>query len=185
VNAVIERCTNCGVEHEPSHVGPCEVCGSELRYCCQRHSREIGWLDGPACPVCARETEARRARPAPAPPPPVERPTPARPTMRRPARRPRRPDPREVLREGAGEILPHVATGASLAIRVVRAIFILVRTVFLWALLGAAAAIAYAYLLGGEVLWLMIFGLSNGAAIGLFLGIILALGSIFTRATRS
>ena len=177
MNTVVERCPNCGVEHQPSHVGPCEVCGSELRYWCTRHSRTIGWLEGEECPVCTREAEAKAAPPPPAPRPRVERRPARRPTTPPPARRDRRPAPRV----GAGEILPHVATGASLAIRVIHALFVLVRTVFLWAVLGAVAGAGYGYLTGSDLIWIGLFGLTNGALIGLFFGFILALRVLLTR----
>lgn len=189
-DAVVERCPNCGVEHPPTHEGPCEVCGHALRFWCQRHGQEAGWLDGVDCPLCVREAAAREAaaRKPPPPPPrrvPVEpRPrarTAARPTARRPAGPPRRRDRGAVLREGAGEILPHVATGAGVAFRVVRALFVVVRTVILWALLGAMGGAAYAFLVGGELVWLALFGLSTGGGIGLFFGIILALRTLFAR----
>jgi hypothetical protein len=183
VNAVVERCTSCGVEHEASHVGPCEVCGGELRYWCARHRGDAGWLEGPECPLCARETAARRAPPPPppAPAPRVERRPSTRSPTRAPAGLPPRRDPREVLRDGAEEILPHVATGASVAFRLVRALFVLVRTVFLWALLGAGAGAAYAYFVGADPVWTAVFGLSNGAVVGLFFGVILALRTLFAR----
>lgn len=86
-----------------------------------------------------------------------------------------------MLREGAGEVLPHVAAGAGLAFRVVRALFVVVRTVILWALLGAMGGAAYAFLVGGELVWLALFGLSVGGGIGLFFGLILALRTLFAR----
>ena len=82
---------------------------------------------------------------------------------------------------GAREILPHVATGASLAIRVIHALFVLVRTVFLWAVLGAVAGAGYGYLTGSDLIWVGLFGLTNGALIGLFFGFILALRVLFAR----
>ena len=167
MSAVVERCPNCGVEHDPSHEGPCEVCGSVLGYWCRRHGAEIGWLSGPECPRCAREVEARRKAPRPAPPPSTPR-------------LPRR-DPHEVLRERAGEVLPHVATGAGLALRLVGALLVLVRTVILWGVLGGVVGAVAAPLVGGDPLWVGLFGASIGAAVGLFLGIILALGRLFAR----
>ncbi|HEX2187289.1 MAG TPA: hypothetical protein VHG51_00255, partial [Longimicrobiaceae bacterium] len=65
MSRVVERCTVCGTEHAPTHVGPCEACGGEVRFWCARHGPEAGWLDGPVCPACEREAAAR-----PAPPPP-------------------------------------------------------------------------------------------------------------------
>jgi hypothetical protein len=72
VKRVIERCPNCGVEHDDAHGGACEVCGTTLRYWCRVHSREIGWLDAPECPRCAAESAAYSPR-VPTPPPPAPR----------------------------------------------------------------------------------------------------------------
>lgn len=75
---VIDRCPNCGVEHDDAVGGTCEVCGTQLRFWCRVHSREIGWLDSPECPRCDAELGTRRpsapppAPPAPAPLPPRE-----------------------------------------------------------------------------------------------------------------
>ena len=74
---IVERCPNCGVEHDVAEVGECEACGSALRYWCRTHSREIGWLEGGECPRCPPGTARIKPRPAPAaprataPPPPA------------------------------------------------------------------------------------------------------------------
>jgi len=98
VKRVIDRCPNCGVEHDDARGGTCEVCGTTLRFWCRVHSREIGWLNAPECPRCAAEAAAPPARPAPprpapprAPAPPAERPTVIRP--RRPAPPVAEPEP--------------------------------------------------------------------------------------------
>jgi hypothetical protein len=52
---VVERCPTCGVEHDLSDAAECEACHTPLRPWCRRHSRDTGWLDGPACPRCADE----------------------------------------------------------------------------------------------------------------------------------
>ena len=36
---VIERCPNCGVEHDDPKGGECEVCGTALRFWCRVHGR--------------------------------------------------------------------------------------------------------------------------------------------------
>jgi hypothetical protein len=189
VNAVVERCPNCGVEHDVSHTGPCEVCGHELRYWCQRHSRDIGWLSGPECAVCQRETEAGR-RPPPAPPrPPAPPPAPRRSPERRPSPEPRyeprapveRRPPRRVRAE---DVLPHVVTGAGLALHLLRAAVVLVRSILLWSFLGAAAGAGYALLVGEDLLWIAGFGLINGAVLGFFLGVLAALATLFRSARR-
>jgi hypothetical protein len=95
VKRVIERCPNCGVEHDDPKGGACEVCGTPLRFWCRVHSKEIGWLDSEACPRCAAEAARPTPPPrAPATPPPA-RPTPAPPPTRPapPPTRPRRPEP--------------------------------------------------------------------------------------------
>lgn len=182
MNAVVERCPNCGVEHDVAHTGPCEVCGHELRYWCQRHSRDVGWLSGPECATCQRETEAARTAP---PPPPAPRPPARAPRMPERRAEPRPPvarlPPRRVRAE---DVIPHVATGAGVALRVVKAVAALVRAVLLWAFLGAAAGVAYAFLTGVDVLWTAAFGLVNGAALGFFLGLLAALATLFRRARR-
>jgi hypothetical protein len=94
---VIERCPNCGVEHDDPKGGACEVCGTTLRFWCRVHSKEIGWLDSDVCPRCAAEAATAPARPPAAPPPPRAPAPPPRPTPPAPAPpppRPRRPAPR-------------------------------------------------------------------------------------------
>jgi hypothetical protein len=88
VKRVIERCPNCGVEHDDDPKGgACEVCGTPLRFWCRVHSKEIGWLNSATCPRCAAEA----ARPTPPPrPPAAPAPTPA-PTRAAPASPPPRP----------------------------------------------------------------------------------------------
>ena len=95
-------------------------------------------------------------------------------------RLPRR-DPHEVLRERAGEVLPHVATGASLALRVLGALLVLVRTVVVCGVLGGLVGIAAGPVARGEILWVGLFGATIGGAVGLFLGVILALRRLFAR----
>ena len=92
---VVQRCPSCGVEHDACEDGACEACGTPLRAWCRRHGRDVGWLEGPACPRCAED--AARPRPAPAPraAPPVPPPAPVRPPE--PSRWPGR-SPREILR---------------------------------------------------------------------------------------
>jgi hypothetical protein len=70
---VVERCPSCGVEHEAPGDGTCEACGTALRHWCRVHGTEIGWLDEPACRLCAEEA-ARPPVPQPAPAPRVTRP---------------------------------------------------------------------------------------------------------------
>jgi len=93
---VIDRCPNCGVEHDEARGGTCEVCGTTLRFWCRVHSREIGWLDAPECPRCSAEAAAPPARPRPAPPRTPARPPAPPPTVIR-TRRP--PPPPVVERE--------------------------------------------------------------------------------------
>lgn len=69
MKSIVERCPQCGVEHD-ERVHECEACGSAVRYWCRAHSGQIGWLDGPACSHCA--SRPRRA------PHPAPRPTPRR-----------------------------------------------------------------------------------------------------------
>jgi hypothetical protein len=72
---IVERCPNCGVEHDVAEVGECEACGSPLRYWCRTHSREIGWLESAECPRCPPGTARVKPRPAPPPSPPTPRAT--------------------------------------------------------------------------------------------------------------
>ena len=82
MSRVVERCTVCGTEHAPTHVGPCEACGGDLGFWCARHGAEVGWLPDRTCPACAAEAAARAAppppRPAPASTPPARDPRPNR-----------------------------------------------------------------------------------------------------------
>lgn len=93
MNRVVDRCPNCGVEHDDARGGTCEVCGTTLRYWCRVHSREIGWLNAPECPRCAAEAAAPPARPAPPRSAPPRAPAPAPPAERPTVIRPRRPAP--------------------------------------------------------------------------------------------
>lgn len=88
---VIDRCPNCGVEHDDAVGGTCEVCGTQLRFWCRVHSKEIGWLDSPECPRCAAELGGRRTS---APPPAASPPAPMPPRERIPEPRAERgPEP--------------------------------------------------------------------------------------------
>jgi hypothetical protein len=102
---VVERCPSCGVEHDRSHSVGCEACGTALRPWCRRHSREAGWLDGPACPRCAEEAVRTAAMPrgravAAAAPFAAAGPDGAKPTAW-PGR-----SPREILRGGSSREAP-------------------------------------------------------------------------------
>lgn len=104
---VVERCPSCGVEHDVSADSLCEACDTPLRAWCRAHSRETGWLDGPACARCAKEDAPRPAaapptaslpaaavpavvRPAPAPESRFTSPPPKPPSVRPPLGRPLR-----------------------------------------------------------------------------------------------
>jgi hypothetical protein len=178
VKRVVERCPNCGVEHDDPKGGACEVCGTTLRYWCRAHSREIGWLEGPSCPRCATEAAGRiPSRPAPRPPaaeptvtarphrpPPVAaEPPPPRyapppdlypPTESYPPAEayppPMRRDPREEMEMPTAEDLrPHLEAGARVAGRMFSAIFAVIRAVIFWGLLGLIAGGAFAWY-GGQ-----------------------------------
>jgi hypothetical protein len=118
MNRIVERCPSCGVEHD-HRVDECEACGNAVRYWCRTHSREVGWLAGPACLRCDEE-EARRAprpRPTRAPPPstlpPYPRfpPTPAAPVV--PPPRPAKADelPRGLVERLFDSLLTATLTG--------------------------------------------------------------------------
>ena len=230
---VIERCPNCGVEHDNPKGGACEVCGTTLRFWCRLHSREIGWLDSETCPRCAAEaaTAPVPAPRAPAPPaaPPPPRP-PARPTPAPPPR-PRRPAPRVepvdepfderveepveeeviilspgmpprrvprpwggrdagvVIREGAEDLAPYAAAGASMAVRLMLGLFAILRSVVFWGGLGAIGGFMFPDVLaaGGanpEPVWTAMAGAMIGGALGLFFGTIRALRIMFSQRTR-
>lgn len=215
---VIERCPNCGVEHDDPQGGACEVCGTPLRFWCRVHSREIGWLDSAACPRCAAELSAPAPAPrAPAPPrrptPPTPRvPEPAMPSARRPAatrpveepfeepvviirpgpppRRMPRPwggrDAGVVLREGAEDLAPYAAAGATFAVRMMLALFAVVRSVIFWGALGAVGGFLFPEVLatGGaqpDPLWTAMFGGMVGGGVGLFFGAFRALRILFAQ----
>jgi hypothetical protein len=203
---VIERCPNCGVEHDDPKGGACEVCGTQLRYWCRLHGKQIGFLDSPACPRCA--AEAARPVPPPRPPaaPPPPREVPPAPRPRRPAhpeppmpsrvepappwaaepstRRPRPwggRDPGVVMREGAEDLAPYAAAGATFAVRLMLAVFAVVRSVIGWGLLGALGGFFYASSTGGQLdpLWTAAFGAMVGGGVGLLFGAIRALRILF------
>lgn len=224
---VIERCPNCGVEHDDPKGGPCEVCGTTLRFWCRVHSKEIGWLDSAACPRCAAEAAAPTPPSRPVPPPP-RAPEPRRPTPAPPGRTPatprvpdptlpppRRPEPTDpfeepvviigrgrpprrmprpwggrdtgvVLREGAEDLAPYAVAGATAAVRMMLALFAVVRSVIFWGLLGAAGGFFFpGYVSGGNAqadpLWTAMFGGMIGGGVGLFFGAIRALRILFAQ----
>lgn len=238
---VIERCPNCGVEHDDPKGGACEVCGTTLRFWCRVHSKEIGWLESGTCPSCAAEaarpTPPPRAPaapppPRPAPPPtrpaPAPRPTPAPPPRPRhpdppmpsrmepeppahagedegvvwievpPAGVPRRTraprpwggrDPGVVMREGAEELAPYAAAGATMAVRMVHAFFALVKSVIVWGLLGALAGFFFpqfaAQIAGNQdPVWTAMAGAMIGGGLGLFFGTIRATRILFAAQRR-
>jgi hypothetical protein len=194
VKRVIERCPNCGVEHDDPVGGQCEVCGTRLRYWCRVHGPEIGFMDTAACPRCAVEA----ARPAPPPRAPVPPPSraPRRPAPTPPPTRveadevpgwdvppPRRRspwggrEPRVVIRDGAEDLAPIAAEGA---VRLLRAFFTFVRTVIGWTMFGALAGGVYAYAVGADVIYSALFGGMVGGIAGLILGGLRALLILFS-----
>jgi hypothetical protein len=190
MSRVVARCPNCGVENDDARGGPCEVCGTELRFWCRVHGAETGWLDSPDCPRCAAEEQARRSRPAPRPAP---APGPSRwrrraPVERAPAERPYVPepgrDPREVLREGAEDLRPYMVAGADVAGRLVRAMFAVIRSVIFFGVLGAIVGGVFAYNQRGDLVWPLISGALIGGAVGLFFGGIGALRILFAGRPR-
>ncbi len=183
MSRVVARCPNCGVEHDDATGGPCEVCGTTLRYWCRLHEAETGWLTTPECPRCAAEAAERRSRPAP---PPAE---PARRRLRVPAERPYTPmeparDPREVLREGAEDLRPYMVAGADAAGRMIRAFFAVVRNVIVFGVLGAIVGGFFAYNQRGDLVWPVISGALIGAGAGFFFGVIGALRVLFAGRRR-
>ena len=193
---VIERCPNCGVEHDDPVGGQCEVCGTQLRYWCRVHGPEIGFMDTAACPRCAAEA-ARPTPPPRAPAPPSSaprRPTPTRveadapPRTVPPPRRTRSPwggrDPRVVIIDGAEDLAPYAAAGASFAVRLLRAFFTLLRTAIGWTILGALAGGVYAYYVGGDVVYTAAFGAMTAGILGLIIGGLRALLILFGPSSR-
>jgi hypothetical protein len=201
VTRVVERCPNCGVEHDDPVGGQCEVCGTQLRYWCRVHGPEIGFMDTAACPRCAAEA-ARPVpppRPAPAPPPTTRaphRPAPTRveadeppawtreePRIVRPEpRAPRRPgwggrEPHVVIRDGAEDLAPIAAAGA---VRLVRAFFALLRAVVGWTIFGAVAGGVYASYIGADVVYSALFGAMVAGCAGLIVGGLRALMILFS-----
>lgn len=209
---VIERCPNCGVEHDDPKGGPCEVCGTTLRFWCRVHSKEIGWLDSEACPGCAAELSRPVPPPrppaapppsaAPSPPPRPRRPAPTRVEADEPAwtevppRRPTRPvrrprpwggrDPRVVIMEGAEDVAPYAEFGASMAVRMVRAFFVVIGSVVGWGLVGAAVGFFFpdVFVMGGanpDPVWTVMAGAMVGGGFGLFIGTLRALRILFSQ----
>jgi hypothetical protein len=188
VSRVIARCPNCGVEHDDATGGPCEVCGTTLRFWCRLHGAETGWLDSPECPRCAAEAEARRSRPVPPPAaPPRRRRTRVERPYAPPAERPFAPpgrDPRDVLREGAEDLRPYVVAGGAVAGRMIRALFAVVRNVIVFGIVGAIVGGVFAYNQRGDLVWPVISGALIGAGVGLFFGLIGALRILFSAPRR-
>jgi hypothetical protein len=169
---VVERCPSCGVEHDLSDAVECEACGTALRPWCRRHSREAGWLDGPACPHCVKEDAPVRPPAVPVPPlplrplPPFPRhpsrvKVPARPVMRGLGAPP--PSPRQRLAAGR----PLMKAGAGVG-----------------GLLGAVAGLLAIFdtgipLTGPPLQW----GL-GGAAVGLVVTVVVALLGIVSDSSR-
>ena len=189
---VVERCPNCGVEHDDPKGGECEVCGTRLRYWCRVHGPEIGFMDTAACPRCA--AEAARPVPPPRAPAPPPSSAPRRPAPTRvepddgpewaPAPPPRRTrttwggrEPRVVIRDGAEDLAPIAAEGA---VRLVRAFFTLIRTVIGWTLFGALAGGVYASYIGADVVYSALFGAMVAGIAGLILGGLRALLILFS-----
>ena len=204
MSRVVERCTVCGTEHALTHVGPCEACGGELGFWCARHGAEVGWLPDRACPACAAEAAARAAPPPPptrTSAPPYEAPPPRRPPPAEapPPPRPRRPvgasppAPRPSggrLRVEMSRRAPDLAAGgASFAWRLLRALFVLARSMLGFGFLGGVLGLGYGLFatgtdLGGgvalhtldpQVLWMAIFGVMAGGALGFLVGVVRAL----------
>ncbi len=123
-----------------------------------------------------------------------------------PARRPRRPaDARPpvvvpsgpegpVLRDEVARHLPGIAAGgASLAWRLLTGFFALVRATIFWGLLGGLLGLGYGLFatgtdLGGgvafhtvdpQVLWMGVFGMMGGGALGFVIGLARALRILF------
>lgn len=85
MSKVVDRCPSCGVEHDHP-VYECEACGSDVRFWCRTHSRDIGWLETDVCPRCP-PTAARPRPPRPvAAPPPAASPAPAQTDAATPSR---------------------------------------------------------------------------------------------------
>jgi hypothetical protein len=190
---VIERCPNCGVEHDDPVGGQCEVCGTQLRYWCRVHGPEIGFMDTAACPRCAAEAARPTPppRPAPAPPPRPRAPTPG-PTYEPPpaAREPRRErpwregrDPGVVLREHAEDLAPYAAAGAGFLVRLMMALVVVVRSVLGWGFLGAIGGVVYVSTSGApaDLLWAGMAGAMVGGGIGLLVGTIRAMRVLFAQ----
>ena len=206
---VVARCPNCGVERDDAAIGPCDVCGTTLRYWCRLHGAEVGWLDSPECPACAAELTARRP-PPPAPAPPERAPTrrphverapepPRRPRVERVPERTRRPrvdrvpapmppyagrPAGEVLRESAEELRPYAEAGAGMAWRLVRALFAVLRYAIAGAVVGALVGGGIAYNQQGDLVWPVISGAIIGGGIGAVIGFIVAIRILFAESPR-
>jgi rRNA maturation protein Nop10 len=160
---VVERCPNCGVEHDVS-AAACEACHQPLRYWCRRHGRDAGWLAGPDCPRCA-EDAAHPAPPLRSPPGvAAERtvlrglgPPPADAAVPAPAPPPPRPGHREDL---AGALLAGLlvlllgAAGGAITGFVAAGIYIFTsgrgsasETLLEWGMMGALTGFVIAFLL--------------------------------------
>lgn len=188
---VVERCPNCGVEHDEAVGGECEVCGTPLRFWCRVHGKEIGFLSSAECPRCVAEEQARRARPAPPRAPAPSRGAAPRTPVEAPPRRPpvvfdsppppyAGRDPREM----AEDMRPYMEAGANFAVLMVRALFAVLRHVIGWGVLGGIAGGVIGYQQGGDPIWSAMFGVMVGGGAGLFFGAISALRILFSARRR-
>ena len=102
-----------------------------------------------------------------------------------------------MLREEAGDLLPHIATGgaagAALIWRLLMSVLVILRTIFAGALLFGLAGLAYGLYVNGvaiedglaihtldpDVIWTGLLGLAIGGALGFLWGLRRALGVLF------
>jgi hypothetical protein len=85
-----------------------------------------------------------------------------------------------VIMDGAEDLAPYAAAGASFAVRLLRAFFTLVRTVIGWMILGAIGGGVYAYYTRvGDVFYTAAFGAMVGGGFGLVIGGLRALLILF------
>lgn len=185
---VIERCPNCGVEHDVAEVGECEACGSPLRYWCRTHSREFGWLESAECPRCPPGTARIKPRPAPPPPPPAPRATAAAtapppaassPVVTPPAPMPA-PAPAPAAPAARGEdSAPRAkeAPGQGPIVRLFNAVLTTLQGGILGVLFGVGAGGFQAFYVGGDIPRTAVEWGVYGAMLGLILGGLAALGS--------
>ncbi len=88
------------------------------------------------------------------------------------------------MRERMEDLGPVLETGATVASRLFRGVFAIIRHVLGWGIIGALMAGVIGYYENADVLWFAMFGAMVGAGVGLLFGFISALRILFAPQRR-